>query len=404
MPLNKYNRVLLFLSLLLSLFVMGCHRTDDTPDSEKEKSMVYMSFDIGGVDMPVASTRAQDSDLSINTDATDFEDFVQRLAVLVYDANSGDLVKSAFVYDSHFVMEVPVTSDMKFHFCFLANYPVSWNNTLKGIKKYDDLKSTLQTGKSFISNDRGDELYFGATEDNYFPMSRIYENQVVPKGGTIDSPLPFKPTTTAAGSLAPISSYPTKIETSTEHETVNLVRTAAKISLKVTGALSDISRIEMHNIKPVQTYMEDKSATYPLEELILKNFPNCSDGEIGAGECATFMYIPENLLGVSGTSMYWNTINDKPKGGINYITVVMKDGSTQYHIPIICNDIGSEEYLAVATGGGANENTRVPDYSIIRNHEYKFEIDVPPLKADLDLRVKYEVVHWEDYRIPMTFN
>ena len=364
---------------------------------------------MSGVDMPGdTKVRSQGNSISVNTDGIDFEDYVDRLAVLVYDAKTEQLVKASFVHSTDFVLGIPVTQEtMKLHFCFIANFPESWGNTLLGIKQYSGLKQTLQLMEPFRSRDGGKELYYGATKGSYFPMSRIYENNTVwaAQPTTPKDPQLFSPTTSGDGSLKPISSFTTNSETGKDQSSVNLIRTAAKISLHIIGT-DDVERVVMQNIKPVHSYMEPNVlSNYPSDQLIRMEFQGCGPGgdALQDGTCHTHMYVPEILLGESGPNLYWDSYKKVPLAGtgISYITIVMKDGS-HYNIPIISNDIESNEYLDIAYGQKGEENK--PNFSVIRNHEYKFEIIVPPLKSDLEIKVHYEVKPWDVQKIEIPFD
>lgn len=360
---------------------------------------------MSGIKMPGDSnTRSQGGDLSVNSDHKDREDYVARLAVLVYDATTGKLVKASFVYNSDFVLGIPLAQGegKTFHFCFIANFPVSWGNTLLGIKTYDDLKQTLREIEPFISRDRGLELYDGAGEDYYFPMSRIYENNLVCSAGPTTRELPqqFQPESKGNGSLMPISSYPTKKETVKKQATVNLIRTAAKVSIRIEGA-EGVERVVMQNIKPVHSYMESNSpSNFPEGQLIRREFKVADEEAFERGTYQAQMYIPENILGVSGPNLYWDSLKKGPgKGSICYITIVMKDGSS-YNIPIISNELGKYNYFDIAYG---QNHDNIPNFNIIRNHEYQFDITVPALTSDLDIRVRYEVKPWDVQKIKIPF-
>ncbi|MBR8773215.1 Minor fimbrium tip subunit Mfa3 [Porphyromonas levii] len=398
---NKYHTVALLVTLLMTVLSVGCKR-EESPSSSPDKYTTYLRFVMSGIKMPGDSnTRAQGDELSVNSDHTDLEDYVARLAVLVYDATTGELVKASFVYNSDFVLGIPLAQGdkKKFHFCFIANFPMSWGNTLLGIKTYDGLKRTLQEIEPFRSRDRGLELYDGAGEDYYFPMSRIYENNEVWAGlpTTRENPQLFLPKSKGNGSLMPISSYPTKKETGEEQATVNLIRTAAKVSIRISKGVEGVERVVMQNIKPVHSYMEsDSPSNFPEDQLIRREFKVANEG----GTYQAQMYIPENILGVSGSNLYWENLKKEPgKGSICYITIVMKDGSS-YNIPIISNELGEDDYLYIAYG---QNHYNIPNFNIIRNHEYQFDITVPPLISDLDIKVRYVVKPWDVQKIEIPF-
>ncbi|MBR8728804.1 Minor fimbrium tip subunit Mfa3 [Porphyromonas levii] len=398
---NKYHTVALLVTLLMTVLSVGCKR-EESPSSSPDKYTTYLRFVMSGIKMPGDSnTRAQGDELSVNSDHTDLEDYVARLAVLVYDATTGQLVKASFVYNSDFVLGIPLAQGetKKFHFCFIANFPVSWGNTLLGIKTYEGLKKTLQEIEPFRSRDRGLELYDGAGKDYYFPMSRIYENNSVwaAQATTRENPQTFLPKSEGNGSLKPISSYPTKKESGEEQATVNLIRTAAKVSIRIIEGADGVERVVMQNIKPVHSYMEsDSPSNFPEDQLIRREFKVADEG----GTYKAQMYIPENILGVYAQSLSWDIGNMKPyNGSICYITIVMKDGSS-HNFPIITNELGGYDYFEMVRG---QVDGKLPNFNIIRNHEYQFDIIVPALTTDLDIKVHYVVKPWDVQKIEIPF-
>ncbi|MBR8712364.1 hypothetical protein [Porphyromonas levii] len=402
---NKYHTVALLVTLLMTVLSVGCKR-EESPSSSPDKYTTYLRFVMSGIKMPGDSnTRAQGDQLSVNSDHTDREDYVARLAVLVYDATTGELVKASFVYNSDFVLGIPLAKgDIKmFHFCFIANFPMSWGNTLLGIKTYEGLKQTLQGIEPFRSRDRGLELYDGAGEDYYFPMSRIYENNTVwaAKPTTRENPQTFQPKSEGNGSLMPISSYPTKKETSEDQATVNLIRTAAKVSIRIIEGAEGVERVVMQNIKPVHSYMECSPSNFPEGQLIRREFKVADEEAFERGTYQAQMYIPENILGVSGPNLHWDSYKRSPgKGSICYLTIVMKDGSS-YNIPIISNELlVNDNYFDIAYG---QNRDNIPNFNIIRNHEYQFDITVRPLTSDLDIKVHYVVKPWDVQKIEIPF-
>ncbi|MBR8807657.1 Minor fimbrium tip subunit Mfa3 [Porphyromonas levii] len=402
---NKYHTVALLVTLLMTVLSVGCKR-EESPSSSPDKYTTYLRFVMSGIKMPGDSnTRAQGDELSVNRDDKDREDYVARLAVLVYDATTGELVKASFVYNSDFVLGIPLAQGKRkeFHFCFIANFPVSWGNTLLGIKTYDGLKQTLREIEPFRSRDRGLELYDGAGEDYYFPMSRIYENNRVwaAQPTTRENPQQFQPESEGNGSLKPISSYPTKKETGKDQATVNLIRTAAKVSIRISKGAEGVERVVMQNIKPVHSYMECNSpSNFPKGQLIRREFKVPDEEAFERGTYQAQMYIPENILGVSGPNLYWDSLKKGPgKGSICYLTIVMKDGSS-YNIPIISNELGGDDYFGIAYG---QNHDNIPNFNIIRNHEYQFDIIVPALTTDLDIKVHYVVKPWDVHKIEIPF-
>ncbi|WP_244973133.1 fimbrial protein [Porphyromonas levii] len=354
------------------------------------QEVTYLQFSMSGVLASSSQTRVQKDDPSIDTDTDDYEDFVDKVAVLVYDATEGGLVKSLFTTYKSFTMEL---KQSKYHFCFVANYPSTWN--LEQLNTYDDFKSALKTMQTF-----NPALYDGATSNStgnkFFPMSRIYENQDIPNGGTITSPIPFQPKTAGNGSIAPISSGTSK-ETGRDQSTVNLVRTSAKISLDLKGeGLKNVKKIELYNIAKQHSYMEVSTGEPAMLPDPAARLFKGSDKIIiatTATEFSTKMYIPERLLGKGSATLGWNKDSDTPVGTPTYIQIEMTSGKL-YKIPVIINDPsqwGTDKYyIDVAR----NQEKDFPaDYSIVRNHDYHFSITIPEDGKELDIALK--VMPWD---------
>lgn len=392
---NKLNIFAVVLSLVATLFT-GCKKQGEDELSPSNHGKTYLQFSMAGIQMPNASTRAQGNAPSINTDANDFEDYVGELAVLVYEATDGKLVKSHFTTYKSFTMEMEPVDGTNYHFCFVANYPQSWKHTLQGIKFYKNMAPTLRALQTFNSRDTGVELYNGASADAFFPMSRIYESQTVTKGGTFANPIPFTPVTTDTGLLGPVSTWPESTETAGTQQTVNLVRSSAKIGLTLKGeGLKDVTSVELVNVPTQHSFMELAALPSPETLETTKTFK----GTIPTTESSfyTQMYIPERLLGVKAkTEMGWDASTSQMKGNPTYIEIAMKSGRI-YTIPVITNKESdwkdknpTADYLDMAMNNidGVNAN-----YSIVRNNNYQYSVYVP---ADgKELEVLYQVMPWD---------
>lgn len=402
---SRYYRYIYTAVLVLStLLSTGCRRGGEEPQPHVGSALTYLEVSVSGIRMPQGTTRAQGSDLSINTDAADREDYVNILAVLIYDATDGKLVSAKFARSPKFTIEAEINASRKYHVCFLANYSLSWENTLQGLRTYDDFLFTMKELRDFSNTPLNIQLFNGATDTSFLPMSRIYLNQTLPKGGSALAPLPFKPITNGNGDLHPVSNRTTDKETGDEQTTVNLIRTSAKVSVTIKvsdGKYSDINYVKLCNIQPAHSFAYiEKSTVSSDRELIFKNM-GVEDFEKATSPVKSVMYIPENLLGVNTMQLHWDTTKDLPKGGINYIEISMKDG-TYWRIPVITatsQDLLGKDYYRYARGGYSNK----ADYSTVRNHAYDFVINVPSLKADLDMTVHYQVKPWVVNNIDIEF-
>lgn len=397
------NTLYITLLALLSstLLSVSCQRMNGgaVPDDDPSQ-ITCLRFSMAGIELPNASLREQGDYPSIQSDPKDYEDYVGELAVLIYKVGTSDaqskLVKSHFTTEQSFLMELQPEEGARYHFCFVANYPESWKNTLEGLKSYADLKKTLQHLESFQSRDSGTPLYNGAvmngTEKSLFPMARIYENQIIPAGGSVSVPKPFTPTTNTSKPLEPVSNWPVSPETGTKQQTVNLVRSSAKVSLNLTGdGVSKIKSIKICNVATQHSFMENSASA----SVALTEKPFNGSGSITGNSFQAKMYIPERLLGEASSTLGWNSSSDMPIGTPSYIQIEMVSGVV-HKIPIITNQNtqnmtpGSEyTYLDVAYG---NIHSNHANYSIVRNHHYHYDINVP---ADGKyLVINFKVMPW----------
>ncbi len=397
------------LALLCStLLSVSCQRMNGgaVPDDDPNRT-TCLRFSMAGIELP--NLREQGNYPSIQSDPKDYEDYVGELAVLIYKVGASDaqskLVKSHFTTEQSFLMELQPEEGARYHFCFVANYPESWKNTLEGLKNYADLKTTLQHLESFKSRDTGTPLYNGAvmngTEKSLFPMARIYENQTIPMGGSVTVPKPFTPTTNSSKPLEPVSNWSESPETGTKQQTINLVRSSAKISINLTGdGVSKIKGIKICNVAKQHSFMENSKST----SVALAEKPFNGSGSITGNSFQAKMYIPERLLGKSSATLGWNSSSDTPIGTPCYIQIEMVSGVV-HKIPIITNQNtqnitpGSEyTYLDVAYG---NVPSNQANYSIVRNHHYQYDLNVP---ADGKyLIINFKVMPWRLVESEMQF-
>lgn len=395
------SRNTFYLSLLAlicsTLLSVSCQRMNGgaVPDDDPSR-ITCLRFSMAGIKLPNASLREQGESPSIQADSKDYEDYVGELAVLIYKVGGTDdqsmLFRSLFTTEQSFLMELQPEEGARYHFCFVANYPESWKNTLEGLQTYSALKTTLQKLQDFQS-----QLYDGAvmsgTEKSLFPMARIYENQTIPMGGSVTEPKPFTPTTNRSKPLEPVSNWYISPETGTTQQTVNLVRSSAKVSLNLTGdGVSKIKSIQIRNVATQHSFMEtSKSTSVALTDKQFKG-----SGSITGNSFKTKVYIPERLLGEASASLGWNKDSDEPIGTPCYIEITMQSGVV-HKIPVISNQNtqnmtpGSEyTYLDVATD---NVSSNHADYSIVRNHHYQYDINVP---ADGKyLVINFKVMPWQ---------
>lgn len=342
---KQHNKIYIYIVALLVLAVSCDKFIYDQIDEEDNKAPVYLAI-----------TRAAhiDGEESINEDAVDFEDRVHDLAMFVFDTSSDELITSYFdenipFEDKSKTFQVKLTPGQR-DFYFIANMPMS---DLKAINSKVALNNYMDA-----QNDLYSDLYEGAKVDNGFPMSRIYINQSVEKGGTIHQPTPFKPN---------------------GEERVRLKRVVAKLEVNLTGEAENmgISNIYFRNanrkflltdpgVVAPSEYFNDNSIDVPLKKI--------SDNKY-------IYYMPEAVI----SSANW--IEEDDNKPINYFTIVTTSG-VKYDVPIISNEQNiADSYLAKAKGTFSGFT---PNYNIKRNDYYLFKI-----KNLENIEIVYQVNPWE---------
>ena len=133
------SRNTFYLSLLAlicsTLRSVSCQRMNGgaVPDDDPSR-ITCLRFSMAGIKLPNASLREQGESPSIQADSKDYEDYVGELAVLIYKVGGTDdqsmLFRSLFTTEQSFLMELQPEEGARYHFCFVANYPESWKNTL----------------------------------------------------------------------------------------------------------------------------------------------------------------------------------------------------------------------------------------------------------------------------------
>lgn len=168
------------LCLILSLFV-GC--VDDEQPTNPETN-----------ERAIISLSLQAASSSINDDQSSWEDRVDELRMIVFDANSGNVVFNQRLYfpngfkNKSKGVSLPTGT---FDFYFFANetaYDQTFGTALTSLTNVSDFK----TDKLFSSlSYNPDFLPDGSTSSGRFLMSAIYNQVTIASGGTEASPLPL---------------------------------------------------------------------------------------------------------------------------------------------------------------------------------------------------------------------
>ena len=381
----------LALGVLTLLSIAGCKKSGEVVYSPSSDGVAYLHIDAAGITFLGGTTRAQSDKPTINDDAIDFEDYVRELAVLVYEASGEEkLIYSHFTTLPNFMLEIPAKQGEKYHFCFIANYPESWQNTLKGLQSYADLKRELQELRDFKSKGTGTTLYKGATATNgYLPMARIYESQQLPaeKGSPV-SPVPFTPKKVQPKALSPVSSatrFSPHETAPTYANTIMMVRSSAKVTVKTAGG--DTPKIELVNVPTQHSYMESTAvpSTYTTLTMSEANTEQSSENSL---------YVPESLLGDASSTLGWNTTDDTAMGKVMYVQLTTKSGVV-YRLPLFTDESGNastdtmHDYLHYARNEVTGYTT---NYSVLRNNHYIISVTLNDDSRAIE--VSYKVLPW----------
>ncbi|MGI6519865.1 MAG: fimbrial protein [Fermentimonas sp.] len=377
-------RHIINLTLISGLILLAsCIREQfDIDTSVQDEGDVYMTFQVS-FNSNKPTTRAQGTTPSINSDADDREDYVDKLAVLVFETGTnGAKVAEEYTSASFFIMKLKAGT---YDFYFITNYPDT-DDALKA-KTKSEIDLYLQATAQFSS-------FQGAKSPNpLFPMARVYRSQVVAEGGTYANPTPFKPNVgnEADKQLKPVSLFGKDYQGATEQNTINLIRANAKIELNISGeGKTDIAKIEYVNAAKNWTFAQLAETSLPSQVLLTTPL-EFDFTKPATTDFTTKLYVPERLF-ATNEDKGWNrdaaTNTDEPIGAVNYIQITMNGGKV-YKIPVISN--------GPTPGSGTNYLTFARDntlaqYNIIRNHHYLFDINVPADGKEIDLTL--QVMPW----------
>lgn len=336
--------LLVCLNILFS--ACGPHTYEDQEDTEKG---------IKGQDVYLSISRAQAADTeTINQDATDFEDRVHNLCLLIFDSSTETKICEYFdneipFSDKEKTFTVKLTTGQR-DFYFVANMPME---ALTVINNKSEMITYMNTFRDLDST-----LYNGATENKGFPMSRVYLNQTISEGGNIYSPKPFRP-----------------MVNGTTEDRIRLIRAVAKLEV----VLDDVSI----NSGVKNIYYKNAYRQYALTPDIYSATVSYYEANLleKAGNSYT-CYMPEAMM--MDTNPVWATTNHKP---INYFLIETLEG-TFYEIPIITDNrtISETNYMTFATGKNSSDR---PDYNIYRNRHYYYLI-----KGLQTIEVIYTIEPW----------
>lgn len=320
-------------------------------------------------------------DPTINQDIDDWEDRVNSLALLVFDEDGNKIAEHIDdagngAAGENFVIKL---YPGKLDFYFVANMP-NMSTALSSITKVSGTGGM----EEYMSNlyVLSADLYSGAKTDKGFPMSRVYKEQTVVKGGTVYQPAPFLP----------------KNDYGLSEGKVLLIRVVAKLEVKVLESeASSIQNVILKNafdkfhLQHGLVKTENVDGT-PSSVAQSTNTPHSLITHVGdvtlqeslpTGGYVTYTaYMPEALM--SGAK--WTDTDHIP---INYFVIKTTSG-VDFEIPIITSsDMGwTDNYLTYAK----NDNNP-KKYNIYRNRRYFYEV-----KNLSDIEIQYNVKEWEQVK------
>lgn len=320
-------------------------------------------------------------DPTINQDIDDWEDRVNSLALLVFDEDGNKIAEHIDdagngAAGENFVIKL---YPGKLDFYFVANMP-NMSTALSSITKVSGTGGM----EEYMSNlyDLSADLYSGAKTDKGFPMSRVYKEQIITKGGTVYQPAPFLP----------------KNDDDLSEGKVLLIRVVAKLEVKIPASeATSIDEIVLKNafkefhLQHGLVKTENVNST-PSSVAQSTNSPHLLITHVGditlqeslpTGGYVTYIaYMPEALM--SGAK--WTDTDHIP---INYFVIKTTSG-VDFEIPIITanNMDWDDNYLTYAK----NDND-LAKYNIYRNRRYFYEV-----KNLSDIEIQYNVKEWDQVK------
>lgn len=324
---------------------------------------------------------------SINTDG-DYEDYVYDLAMLIFNSDvNGELVGLVYLNnnlgsgESTRAFKVELDANKEYDFYFVANMPGMRDDLTEAAIPNSAAMDTYLRHLHGPGHNRelNSPLYHGASNNEGFPMARVYKNQLVEPGGTIYQPKPFLPKQYGSEEYKVVTNEAG--DGSDERPYVELIRVVSKLEV-ILDASTDamLEKISFRNANRHFRLVEFEtppSAYFTGTGPTFTELKRVEDTENNT--CHYIYYMPEAIF---GTTPWGDTSDNAP---INYFTIEMKDDRV-YDIPIITynSTIPPQAYLDFATGDEAQEL-----YSIYRNHHYKYRVNIQQ-----GIEILYNINNW----------
>ncbi len=344
------KKVVYILSFCLTIVLFnGCDGTIE-PEIQDDMEVVYLTI-----------TRAYAAGQeTFNDDEVDFEDRVHDLAMLVFDSSTGEKVCEYFDANISFsekrktftVKLIPGQRD----FYFVANMPMAELQTIADKTAMEGYMSRL--------NGFDTSFYLQATREKGFPMSRVYLNQQITKGGTIYQPEPFSPD---------------------GEERVRLIRIVAKLEIILTGNPETVDYITYHNAY-TQFQFKMPEIDTPTNGFHSGNLSFTSPITTPVSDTLIY-YMPEAVM----SAVAWDSLSTTANRPINYFTIHTFNNKI-YEVPIVVNGTAAQTNYVSFAKGQEPANATSPNYSIVRNNLYRYTINMPI--EDYYIAVHAEVLPW----------
>lgn len=349
-----------YVAILLVVMTMGgCQKPTENIEPPENKDLVHLSI----------STRAAHihGEESINKDKEDFEDHVHSLAMVVFDHATGAKVAQYYTTnfsggDKSFAFSSQMTPGQR-DFYFVANLLPGMKEAFETLTTRSEMDAQMKTFHDLPDSHSPTgypDLYLGAKDNKGFPMVRVYANQTVVKGGTVYQPQPFRP-----------------IDNGVTEDCVKLIRAVAKLEVIFDSEDAGyVKTVELRNASRKFSFTPQSMATTEFKsDITMKRV---------TGKDCWIAYMPAAYV---ESSKIWKTLGSDHKP-INYFRIT-DTRNKSYDIPIITRTgaIPGGAYLPYAQG---NVSSSKPEYTIYRNHHYKYVIKNLPNQIE----IFYSVTDW----------
>ena len=318
---------------------------------------------------------------SINTDSKDEEDYVHNVAMYVFPSGSAKRVGFFYSADRDQLKRPKAVARVGANdIYFIVNIFTSKSDAEK-ITERGEIERLLAELKPFTG-----EANQKATTSG-FPMARVYYNQDISGQGSTSHPYQWMPLVAETKPLMPVSEYGNALELGRQQSAVGLVRSIAKISIRIQGdGLNDIKKIEYVNAVDKYSLRQIDRGAVPASSSRIAF--DVTDIKTAHNSFDTKVYVPECLFSESAPPG-WNPIPDLPTGATNYIEITTIAGK-MFRVPVAIVSDDKENYLKIVKG--QKTTSIAPNYDVVRNNHYSFTVGIP--RDAREIEVSAQVMPW----------